>query len=152
MNREETKKKLVEELKEVMAPIEYGGDREHAPEVHYPTEEEIADALIAAGLRFGKNLTATFDLMALERYHALERRLAEAEHRAEVAERALDKATELAYEYRTQDDTLSYSSCPFDSIFDRCKERGLYEDCSKRWKEELLQQAEKELAEEGKDD
>ena len=73
-------------------------------------------------------------------------------HRAEVAERALDKATELAYTYRTQDDTLSCSSCPFDSIFDRCKERGLYEDCSKRWKEELLQQAEKELAEEGKDD
>lgn len=45
-------------------------------------------------------------------------------HRAEVAERALDKATELAYTYRTQDDTLSCSSCPFDSIFDRCKERG----------------------------
>lgn len=40
-----------------------------------------------------------------------------AEHRAEVAERALDKATELAYE-----------------------------DCSKRWKEELIKQAEKELA------
>ena len=75
-----------------------------------------------------------------------------AEHRAEVAERALDKAVELAYTYRTQDDTLSCSSCPFDSIFDRCKERGLYEDCSKRWKEELLQQAEKELAEAALDD
>lgn len=74
----------------------------------------------------------------------------EYKHRAEVAERALDKATELAYTYRTQDDTLSCSSCPFDSIFDRCKERGLYEDCSKRWKEELLQQAEKELTEERK--
>ena len=73
-------------------------------------------------------------------------------HRAARAERALDKATELAYTYRTQDDTLSCSSCPFDSIFDRCKERGLYEDCSKRWKEELLQQAEKELAEEMKDE
>ena len=89
MNREETKKKLVEELKKAMAPIEYGGDREHAPEVHYPSEEEIADALIAAGLRFGETLTATFDLMALEREHDLERRLANAEHRAEVAERAL---------------------------------------------------------------
>ena len=89
MNREETKKKLVEELKKGMAPIEYGGGREHAPEVHYPSEEEIDDALIAAGLRFCENLTATFDLMALERYYDLERRLAEAEHRAEVAERAL---------------------------------------------------------------
>lgn len=77
----------------------------------------------------------------------------EYKHRAEVAERALDKATELAYTYRTENDTLSCSSCSFfDSIFDRCKERGLYEDCSKRWKEELLQQAEKELAEEKKSD
>lgn len=56
------------------------------------TEVEInfgvfADALIAAGLRFGENLTATFDRMALEREHELERRLAEAEHRAEVTEK-----------------------------------------------------------------
>lgn len=91
--------------------------------------EQLADALIKANIGDG-----------------------EWKHRAEVAERALDKATELAYTYRTQDDTLSCSSCPFDSIFDRCKERGLYEDCSRRWKEELLQQAEKELAEEKKDD
>ena len=48
-----------------------------------------ADALIAAGLRFGENLTAIFDHMALKREHELERRLAEAEHRAEVLERAL---------------------------------------------------------------
>lgn len=48
---------------------------------------KIADALIAAGLRFGENLTATFDHMALEREHELERRLAEAEHRAEVTEK-----------------------------------------------------------------
>lgn len=86
----------------------------------------VADALIAAGIG----------------------NVSEWKHRAEVAERALDKATELAYTYRTQDDTFSCSYCPFDSIFDRCKERGLYEDCSKRWKEELLQQAEKELQEE----
>lgn len=86
----------------------------------------IADALIAAGIGD----------------------VSEYKHRAEVAERALDKATELAYTYRTQDDTLSCSSCPFDSIFDRCNERGLYENCSKRWKEELLQQSEKELQEE----
>ena len=96
----------------------------------YGDDERIADALIAAGIGD----------------------VAEAEHRAEVAERALDKATELAYTYRTQDETFSCSSCPFDSIFDRCKERGLYEDCSKRWKEELLQQAEKELQEERKDE
>lgn len=67
MNREETKKKLVEELKKGMAPIEYGGDREHAPEVHYPTEDEIAEALIEAGLRFTESLTATFNKMDLPR-------------------------------------------------------------------------------------
>ena len=53
---------------------------------------KIADALIAAGIRFGENLTATFDRMALEREHELERRLGEAEHRAEVLERALQGA------------------------------------------------------------
>lgn len=88
----------------------------------------------------------------VEYIHEQDEVVKEYKHRAEVAERALDKATELAYTYRTQDDTLSCSSCPFDSIFDRCKERGLYEDCSKRWKEELLQQAEKEMQEERKDD
>lgn len=89
----------------------------------------------------------------VEYIHEQDEVIKEYKHRAEVAERALDKATELAYTYRTENDTLSCSSCSFfDSIFDRCKERGLYEDCSKRWKEELLQQAEKELAEEMKDD
>ena len=49
MTNDDLKKKMVEILKEAMEPIEYGGDREHAPEVHYPTEEEIADTLVAAG-------------------------------------------------------------------------------------------------------
>jgi len=95
------------------------------------TAEYVAERLIAAGIG---------DVKA-------------AEHRAEVAER-LDKATELAYEYRTEADTLSCSSCPmFDyGIFDRCKDRGLYEECSKRWKEALIEQAEKELSEERKDE
>lgn len=50
MNNDELKKKIMKVLKEAMEPIEYGGDSEHAPEVHYPTEDEIADALIAAGI------------------------------------------------------------------------------------------------------
>lgn len=54
---------------------------------------KIADALIAAGLRFGENLTATFDHMALEREHELERRLAEAMKAMYVYERALYYAT-----------------------------------------------------------
>ena len=54
---------------------------------------KIADALIAAGLHFGENLTATFDRMALEREHELERRLAEATKAMYVYERALYYAT-----------------------------------------------------------
>ena len=61
------------------------------------TEVEIdfgvfADALIAAGLRFGENLTATFDHMALEREHELERRLAEVEYWKSVYDLALNIA------------------------------------------------------------
>ena len=56
MDNEELKKKIVEVLKKAMEPIEYGGDSEHAPEVHYPTEEEIADALVDAVIGFiGEN-------------------------------------------------------------------------------------------------
>ncbi len=53
---------------------------------------KIADALIAAGLRFGENLTATFDHIALEREHELERRLAEAEYWKSVYDLALNIA------------------------------------------------------------
>ena len=60
----------------------------------------------------------------------------------EILNKALDKAVELAYEYRTEADTLSCSSCPIFHVFDKCKDRGLYQECSKRWKEELLKQAE----------
>ena len=125
MTNEELKKKIISALQSVEFVTEKGWCGQCISlRLDYSA---IADALIAAGIGD----------------------IREAEYRAEVAERALDKATELAYTYRTQEDTLSCSSCPFDSIFDRCKERGLYEDCSKRWKEELLQQSEKEL--EGKE-
>ena len=76
MNDEELKKKIVGMLKEAMKPIEYGGDREHAPEVHYPTEEEIADTLIAAGISDAK----------------------EAEHRAARAEKAFFRLVHEMYE------------------------------------------------------
>lgn len=78
------------------------------------------------------------------------RRADVAERNDKIKDRALDKATELAYEYRTEADTLSCSSCPMFHIFDSCKERGLYKDCSKRWKEEILRQSEREIEEERK--
>lgn len=123
MNNDELKKKILSIVRGAMI------EADELPFIE--TTDNIADALIEAGIGDVK----------------------EAEHRAEVAERALDKATELAYEYRTEMDTLSCSSCPvFDDIFPRCKDRGLYEECSKRWKEVLIEQAEKELAEERKDE
>lgn len=109
--------------------------------------DEFADALISAGIgdvKTAQEIGASATAMAV-----LE--AAKAEHRAQVAEIALDKAVELAYEFRTEADTLSCSSCPMFHIFDSCKERGLYQDCSKQWKEELIKQAEKELAEEEKE-
>ena len=161
MTNEELKKKIVE----VVLNSEITGIQIRAITGGYSMANSIADALIAAGIGDVKDLQVQVDSLEITNialqagYDDAENdrlywvnKYKEAEHRVEVAERALDKATELAYTYRTQDDTLSCSSCPFDSIFDRCKERGLYEDCSKRWKEELLQQAEKELAEERKDE
>lgn len=52
----------------------------------------IADALIAAGIRFSENLTATFDRMALVREHELERRLSDAEYWKSVYDLALNIA------------------------------------------------------------
>lgn len=66
----------------------------------------------------------------------------------EILQLALSKATELAYEWRSQVDTLSCSSCPlFEGLFDSCKENGLYENCANQWKKELIRQAEEELKE-----
>lgn len=57
----------------------------------------LADALIAAGLKFDRNIsyTATLNLAQLERINYFEKRLAKAEHRAEVAERALLRARKV---------------------------------------------------------
>lgn len=118
--------------------------------------ERIADALITAGLCDKNTLDERYQtLMAagFVQLASLRLDLEKVLHRAEVAERALDKAVELAYEYRTEADTLSCSSCPMgDELFPKCKDRGLYKECSKRWKEQLIEQAERELAEEKKDD
>ena len=109
MKNEELKERLIHVLQEgaarggIKRTTSYDEERENGVLVGITqtyTEVEIdfgvfADALIAAGLRFGENLTATFDRMALEREHELERRLAKAERRAEVAEKALQ---DIAYQ------------------------------------------------------
>ena len=104
----------------------------------YPDEmcqpNMYADALIAAGIRFGENLTATFDHMTLEREHELERRLAEAERRAEVFERALDMACELL----KLDCSIMFNKlgCPDERMDLSCTV------CRKQW---LIEKVEKKL-------
>lgn len=149
MTNEELKKKIVEVLKKAMEPIEYGGDSEHAPEVHYPTEEEIADALIAAGI--GDVREAKFEgdhywrmwqgaLVELER----------AEHRALVAERALKN---MAADYWGVE--CFCHGCSESRCRESCGEKYLVydeEDAVSCLFKNFLEQAEKELAEERKDD
>ena len=68
-------------------------DRRGRIQVHVST---IADILVKAGLKFDASIshTATFDMLQQDRINELEKRIAEAEHRAEVAERALERACE----------------------------------------------------------
>lgn len=103
MTNDELKKKILEIFEKAIGDW-YEKDDGLFAEGYTPEEGDnrlkafMADALIAAGIRFGENLTATFDHMALEREHELEHRLAEAEHRAELAERALFlSAKEIEY-------------------------------------------------------
>ena len=95
MTNEELKEKIVDILvncKSKECVVEYCATCEGNPSIEHCREKEQADALIAAGLRFGENLTATFDHMALEREHDLERRLAEAEYWKSVYDLALNIA------------------------------------------------------------
>lgn len=106
MKNEELKERLISVLQEgaarggIKRTTSYDEERENGVLVGITqtyTEVEIdfgvfADALIAAGLRFGENLTATFDHMALEREHELERRLAEVEYWKSVYDLALNIA------------------------------------------------------------
>ena len=88
MTNEELKNKIVE----VVLNSEITGIQVRNITGGVSTANSIADTLIAAGLRFGENLTATFDHMALEREHELERRLSEAEYWKSVYDLALNIA------------------------------------------------------------
>ena len=141
MTKEELKKKIVEVIREFrdskpIVPNDYG-----LQIISGSTDRELADALIAAGLKFDTIVshTATFDLMQQEQINSLERRCAQAEHRAEVAERALLYAVS---EYRCDE-------CPCEEC--NAEIRGSNE-CIDLIIKTYKEQVEKELAEEGKDD
>lgn len=119
----------------------------------YGDDEHISDELIAAGLKFDVLTETEYQKYCaykiiepqikgcLDREKELEKRLAEAEHRAEVAERALKDCVEY----------YSYSGlCPvLDCNYNKaCWRKECTSDIAKCFKI----QAEKELAEESKDD
>lgn len=113
-------------------------DRRGRIQVHVST---IADILVKAGLKFDTVVshTATFDMLQQDRINELEKRIAEAEHRAARAERALKNFAE----------NITCEDCPF---FSDCASSEKMEDLihSNYCFAEYLRQTEKELAEEGK--
>ena len=139
MTNEELKKQIIGILLPIIKSDKISCNEENACErCWFPCEinretDKLADALIAAGLRFGENLTATFDHMALEREHELERR-------AEIAERALNDCVEY----------YSYSAlCPvLDCNYNKACWR---KECTSDIVECFKIQAEEELKKESKD-
>ena len=105
-------------------------DRRGRIQVHVST---IADILVKAGLKFDASIshTATFDLLQQNRINELEKRIAEAERRAEVAERALLTAC------------VNLIKDKEDNVNTELLARVVYTN--------YLRKAEKELAEEGKE-
>ena len=128
MDKEELKKKIVEIIIDAIwkdAEADYDSTDE--------TEAcSIADALIAEGygdVKTVREIGASAAAMAV--FEA-----AEAEHRAEVAERALDLLAEYAHEFYTKTRFVG----------------GYFVNHPKAIRRKFLKQAEKELAEERKDE
>lgn len=137
MNNEELKKKIVDILQRKLqdCPLQPHGI------MYRDVAEYIADALIAAGYGDVKDLQAQVDALEITNialqagYYGAEKdrlywvnKYKEAEHRAEVAEKALKHAVNVYIAH-----TETYSK-------------------KKWWYKYFLREAEKEIAEEGKDE
>lgn len=158
MKNEVLKERLIHVLKEgaarggISRTTSYDEERENGVLVGIiPTYTEVeinfgvfADTLIAAGLRFGESLTATFDHMAFEREHELERRLAEAERHAEVAARMAKRACDIVFSQEIESEEWD------EAIFNYKKDKGIREIgiTPNILYDYLKAQAEKELTEE----
>lgn len=155
MNNEELKKKIAQIIADYFCPQGnehkklWGDDRLCYSKMNFAECEwvtECTDALIAAGIGDVKEAEAEANRYEMlyklqNRDMALaERRAHDAEHRAEVAERALYNACcEQNKHWCVQCD--SFAEC--DTSNEMCIE-------AKKHAEELIKQVEKELAEEGK--
>ena len=147
MNNDELKKKIAQIIAEYCCPLGkthkqlYGDERQCYSEMNFAECKpitECTDALIAAGIGDVKDLQAQVDSLEITNialqagYNDAEKdrlywvdKYKEAEHRAEIMELALDKMAEFVYETSAEQEM---------------------------WKKEFIKQAEKELAEERKDD
>ena len=139
MTNEELKKKIINLLDE--ATGSWYEDEDGMFAEGYSAEEgdnrfkaHVADALIAAGLKFdvSYSFTAAFNSVQAERERDLEHKLTAAEHRAEVAEKALLTACIKMVKYEKSDVNIELLV----GVIYR----------------KYLKQAERELAEEEKDE
>ena len=130
MTNEELKKKICKIIADNYLPKEMPDRLEDYKLYRF---KRAADALIAEGLKFDTVVshTATFDLLQQNRINELEKRIAEAEHRAARAERAL--MTVCTNVIKDEEDALAIEP----------RARVLYKA--------YLKQAEKDLEEEGKE-
>lgn len=136
MTNEELKKKIVEILKEGQTPVEY--DSGDCGQTYFPTNEDVADALIAAGIGDVSELQKECDSKE-EAYNKCyfdfkhwKDKAKEYKHRTEVAEMAL--LTACVNLIKDEEDNVNMELLA----------RVVYTN--------YLRKAEKELAEEKKDD
>lgn len=130
MTNDEPKKKIVKILANCKCEecaVEYCADCEGNPSIEHCREKQQADALIAAGIGDVKDV----------------------EHRAKTLERAF---RDFLAEYLTAVNEANSYDCGIPEMFGRYANVLPYEDKVTNLLNEYLQQAEKELAEERKDD
>lgn len=114
MNEQELREKIVKILEEAYEPIEYGDDDIHGAQIYFPSNEDVANALISAGIGDvsglkNHRLIAEYSLIpedgnsyvlpntplrvkqlySGEEVERIAKERDEYKHRAEVAERAL---------------------------------------------------------------
>ena len=165
MTNEELKKKIINLLDE--ATGSWYEDEDGMFAEGYSAEEgdnrfkaHVADALIAAGLKFdvSYSFTAAFNSVQAERERDLECRLTAAEHRAAGAEKELLVYKEVAGAMLCEIGCSNEGYCPEfykDPECKNCTKKKIYGNfaaTSPCLLDKYIQQAEKELAEEGKDE
>lgn len=140
MNNDELKKKIEDILEEYNFETDDG-------EGWVLSTDEMADDLIAAGLTFDKTMAVFAERANSKTLIQKAQYYDQMKHRAEVAERAL----------RNKCEAEADNTCPYDEKSKKCKECTEKRLCSTEYAtqcffELAIKQAEKELAEERKDD